>query len=236
MTVWSLLWIGEGFGGEMAMNKQLELASKESLELARAKCNFTLENLRILMLLRATSSNNFFLDKECLIRTELYSKLFSVSKEQTELDFRKAMEELKFLAIEPIGRPTITGWLSSYNFIEQDKIEFRWNPEIITIAEEDKAFGSYRLFHLRGLSTVLALKLYRYLNPAAHFREHLVYTTTLVEILGIEGFTGKDKELKELLSPAIQEINASTTLTITSVTKTGKGLKFNLRRKDYVKK
>ena len=220
----------------MRIAKLKDTASTETWTVTRAKCDFNLENLRVLLLLKAMSGRQYFADVPCRINTEIYSILFKVSKEQTVLDFEKALEELVNLEITPRGEDSFTGWITGYEFLEPDKVRFFWNPKVKELAEQDSAFGSYRVYHLKGITTVLGLKLFRYLNTVAVYKEHCTYTSTLVDILGIENFTGKSKELKHLLLPAVEEINKSTTLYISSITNTGKGLAFKMQRKSYVQK
>lgn len=220
----------------MRIDKLVNTASSETWNITKAKCEFTLENLRILLILRAFSANNYYTGRVCSAPLEVYSELFDISKEQTVLDFKKAMEELLTLAITPRVEHTIIGWLSSYEFIDQGKVKFYWNPEVSRLAEEGSAFGPFRLYHLKGLSSVLALKLFRFLNPLAVYKQHCGYTEVLADFLNLEDFTGNAKELKQLLLPAVDEINKSTTLTISSITNMGKGLKFKMQRKSYVKK
>ena len=212
-----------------------EVYVKETSTITSATCKFTLENLRILMLLRAMSYNNYIPDIACSIPLKAYSQLFNISEEQTLVDFIKAMEELKTLEITPKGKSSFTGWILSYEFIEGNAI-FYWNPKVEELESEGKSYYICKLDYLKGMTSVLSLQLYRYLSPYIFFKKHCNYTESLVDILGIENFTGKPAELKELLLPVIEEINKNTLLTVHSITKTNKGLSFSLGKKLYVKK
>jgi hypothetical protein len=181
------------------------------------------------------SYNNYIPDIACSIPLKVYSQLFNISEEQTIADFTKAMEELKTLEITPKGKSNFTGWILSYRFIEGNAI-FYWNPRVEELDAEGKSYYICKLDYLKGMSSVLSLKLYRYLSPYIFFKKHCNYTESLVDILGIENFTGKPAELKELLLPVVEEINKNTLLTIHSITKTNKGLSFSLGKKLYVKK
>lgn len=208
---------------------------KETSTITSATCKFTLENLRVLLLLRAMSYNTYSTDTACSMPLKAYSQLFNISEEQTLIDITKAMEELKTLEITPKGNSSFTGWILSYGFMEGNAV-FYWNPRVEELEAEGKCYHICKLEYLKGMTSVLSLQLYRYLSPYIFFKKHCNYTESLVAILGIENFTGKPTELKELLLPAVEEINKNTLLTIHSIAKTTKGLSFSLGKKLYVKK
>ena len=183
----------------------------------RGNYDLTLGSLRVLLLGRSTIGMKLNREKIHIIDRKLYEALFKVTEEQATADFIEASTSLLTNQIYLTPAIWFTGWFRECT-LREDKsaLEVKWNPDLAEHLEpsSESIYQRFNLNLVKDLTSVLAIRLHRLVQPLTYFKDVSTFTSDLVFRLGIQDFIGTSKQLKELLLPAIEEINSVTTLQI----------------------
>jgi plasmid replication initiation protein len=188
--------------------------------LTEASYRISLQEQRLIISCLNVIDGRAEVPKNVTICASQYADNFGLTMKNAHRELYKAAEKLydRSIIVKDPKQTTEFRWIQKKILKNQGEgmVTMTFTDEIIGYISQLKThFTSYKIHHVSNLKSVYSMRLYELLIQFKNTRERVIRVDDFRNLLGLDDMYSQFKTLKrDVINPAIKELNAKSNLTI----------------------